>query len=266
MTNPYYNHQNNVPPSHTLGRSSTINGELEKIEQAFDLVTTLTISSVSPALTGTPTVPTLSLGDASTKIANGAVVMREVGIVAALKANIESPVLTGIPQSPTAAPGTLTDQIATTQFATTAVNAMGATKTGLASPAFTGVPTAPTASPGIATTQIATTQFVASTIASVNAQTALAVFVVTATTVSVLTSGIYVLTNASATNAVLPPAPAPGTEIIVAQTNGLRTNSYDTGAQSVTGSTGTASGTITMDDGKTARLKYINNTVGWVIL
>lgn len=66
----------------------------------------------SPALTGTPTAPTASQADNSTKIATTAYV--DTGL--ALKAPLASPTLTGTPAAPTAAVGTNTTQLATTAF------------------------------------------------------------------------------------------------------------------------------------------------------
>lgn len=66
----------------------------------------------SPALTGTPTAPTPTAGDSSTKIATTAFVQGELGDYAPLA----SPALTGTPTAPTAATSTNTTQIATTAF------------------------------------------------------------------------------------------------------------------------------------------------------
>lgn len=134
----------------------------------------------SPALTGTPTAPTATAGDSSTKVATTA-------FVATSYAPLASPTLTGTPAAPTATAGTNTTQIATTAFVTAAVAAGTAgvtsfnTRTGavtlqltdvtgvggaaLASPTFTGTPAAPTATAGTNTTQIATTAFVATSYA-----------------------------------------------------------------------------------------------------
>lgn len=61
----------------------------------------------SIALTGTPTAPTPSVSDDSTRIATTAYVKDVLST---------SPVLTGIPTAPTASPGTNTTQIATTAY------------------------------------------------------------------------------------------------------------------------------------------------------
>jgi hypothetical protein len=77
----------------------------------------------SPAFTGTPTAPTPSAGEDSTRIAT-------TGWAKALladKAPLDSPHLTGTPQAPTAAPGTNNSQLATTAFVKAAVAAGGGT-------------------------------------------------------------------------------------------------------------------------------------------
>jgi hypothetical protein len=66
----------------------------------------------SPALTGTPTAPTQSALDNSTKIATTAYVDN----AGTFKANLNSPALTGTPTAPTAAAGTNNTQIATTAY------------------------------------------------------------------------------------------------------------------------------------------------------
>lgn len=89
----------------------------------------------SPAFTGTPTAPTPTTGDDSTKLATTAFVEDTIdNLVAgdipniaesqvtslvgdlALKAPLASPALTGTPTAPTAAHGTNTTQLATTAF------------------------------------------------------------------------------------------------------------------------------------------------------
>ncbi|HEY5024715.1 MAG TPA: hypothetical protein VII76_07045 [Acidimicrobiales bacterium] len=74
----------------------------------------------SPAFTGTPTAPTPTAGDSSTKLATTA-------FVATSFAPLASPTLTGTPAAPTAAAGTHTTQLATTAFVQAA---LGATVTG----------------------------------------------------------------------------------------------------------------------------------------
>lgn len=69
----------------------------------------------SPAFTGTPTAPTPSSGDSTTKIATTAFVANNF-------AKLVSPAFTGTPTAPTAAAGTNTTQIATTAFVQTATS------------------------------------------------------------------------------------------------------------------------------------------------
>jgi hypothetical protein len=108
----------------------------------------------SPAFTGTPTAPTPTAGDNSTKVATTAFV--------ASYAPLASPALTGVPTAPTATVGTNTTQIATTAFV---ISSMG-TYAPVNNPSFTGTPVAPTATAGTSTTQIATTAFVATALGS----------------------------------------------------------------------------------------------------
>lgn len=88
------------------------------------------VFSVSPALTGTPTVPTATPGDSTTTAASTA-------FVATSFAPLASPALTGTPTAPTASAATSTTQLATTAFVTTADNL----KANSASPTFTGTVT-----------------------------------------------------------------------------------------------------------------------------
>lgn len=84
----------------------------------------------SPALTGTPTVPTLGVADDSTKIANSAFVQAVLAAYAAvvtaalaLKATLASPAFTGTPTAPTASAGDNSTKLATTAYADAAVAA-----------------------------------------------------------------------------------------------------------------------------------------------
>lgn len=141
----------------------------------------------SPAMTGTPTVPTAAPGTNTTQAASTAYVAAALGT----KANLASPAFTGAPTVPTAAPGTNTTQAASTAFVGAAVAALVnsspgaldtlnelaaalgndanfaatmtsalAAKAPLASPAMTGIPTVPTATVETDTTQAASTAFV----------------------------------------------------------------------------------------------------------
>lgn len=119
----------------------------------YDLVTktgteTLTNKTLtSPALTGTPTAPTASVGTNTTQVATTAFVQAAVSALLA------------------SAPGALDtlNELAAAlgndaNFATTITNAL-ALKAPLASPALTGTPTVPTAAAGTDTTQAASTAY-----------------------------------------------------------------------------------------------------------
>lgn len=71
----------------------------------------------SPALTGTPTAPTATVGSNTAQIANTA-------FCAASFAPLANPALTGVPTAPTAAGGTNSAQIATTAFVQSAVGGL----------------------------------------------------------------------------------------------------------------------------------------------
>jgi hypothetical protein len=150
----------------------------------------------SPALTGTPTAPTATLGDDSTTIATTAFVENAIdnlvaadipalaesgvtGLVSdlAAKAPLASPALTGNPTAPTQAALDNSTKLATTAYADaavavettargTAVTAEASARTtadGLlapkASPALTGTPTAPTPAALDNSTKISTTAY-----------------------------------------------------------------------------------------------------------
>lgn len=151
----------------------------------------------SPTFTGTPSAPTPTAGDNTTKLATTAFVETAVagagggtvtsvftrtGAVVAASgdytvgqvtgaAPLASPTLTGVPAAPTAAALTATTQIATTAYAdsavgveTTRAETAEALKAPLASPALTGTPTAPTQTTGDSSTKIATDAFVATAV------------------------------------------------------------------------------------------------------
>ena len=124
----------------------------------------------SPALTGTPTAPTPSGADSSTKLATTAFVATnfETQTAAALLAPLASPALTGTPTAPTPSGADSSTKLATTAFVATnfETQTAAALLAPLASPALTGTPTAPTQSPGDNTTHLATTAFVTAAIAS----------------------------------------------------------------------------------------------------
>lgn len=75
------------------------------------------VLATSPALAGTPTAPTQTAGDNSTRIATTAYVDGTFAPKA-------SPTFTGTPAAPTATPGTNTTQIATTAFVAAAISAL----------------------------------------------------------------------------------------------------------------------------------------------
>ena len=134
----------------------------------------------SPALTGSPTAPTQTTGDNSTKVATDAFVTTAVGTettraeaAEALLAPLASPALTGSPTAPTQTTGDNSTKIATDQFVTTAVGtettraeAAEALLAPLASPALTGTPTAPTKTALTNNTDIATTAYTDSAVAT----------------------------------------------------------------------------------------------------
>lgn len=103
----------------------------------------------SPALTGTPTAPTVAgTTDSTTKIATTAFVQA----VAALFAPLASPTFTGDPKAPTPTAGDNDTSIATTAFVATSFAP-------LASPALTGNPTVPTQAAGTNSTRAASTAY-----------------------------------------------------------------------------------------------------------
>jgi hypothetical protein len=79
----------------------------------------------SPTFSGTPSLPTGTIGVTQTAGNNTTALATTAFVTAAdnLKANLASPALTGTPTAPTATPGTNTTQIATTAFVTSAVPA-----------------------------------------------------------------------------------------------------------------------------------------------
>ena len=77
----------------------------------------------SPALTGTPTAPTASLGTNTTQVATTAFVIANAG-------SLDSPAFTGTPTAPTASVGTNTTQVATTAFVNAEIANDAPTKTG----------------------------------------------------------------------------------------------------------------------------------------
>jgi hypothetical protein len=108
----------------------------------------------SPALTGTPTTPTASVGTNNTQIASTAFVLANGGSVPPATA---APIMDSV-----AAVG-----VATKYAREDHVHPSDTAKAPLASPTFTGTVSAPTVSPGTdSTTKIATTAFVQSAVAA----------------------------------------------------------------------------------------------------
>lgn len=99
----------------------------QTVNKALDLKAPL----ASPALTGTPTVPTAAKTDNSTKIASTAFVQTLLSALQstindslALKAPLANPALTGTPTAPTAAQTVNNTQVATTAFVKAAIAAL----------------------------------------------------------------------------------------------------------------------------------------------
>lgn len=100
------------PASSTSGNLPTFNGTGGKLLQDSGTALSSLAPKASPALTGTPTAPTPTAADNSTKIATTAY----VDTADNLKAPLASPTFTGTPAAPTAAQATNTTQLATTAF------------------------------------------------------------------------------------------------------------------------------------------------------
>lgn len=182
--------------------SSDVSGAL-----GYSPVSPTTLSTyatlASPAMTGTPTAPTLAITDSSTKLAttayvnaailnnnqtygvatfngrSGTVTLSSGDITSALGftpanatsvastyAPISSPTLTGNPKAPTATTGDNSTSIATTAFVANTVAGLGSSYAPTTSPSFSGTPTAPTAAAATNNTQIATTAFVQNVVAN----------------------------------------------------------------------------------------------------
>lgn len=144
INNPSFTGTVLIPSPFTLGATSvTATGtQLNYLDLASGRSGTgSVVFTNSPTFTGTPTLPTGTIG--VTQIAgNSTTALATTDFVTTadnLKANIASPALTGTPTAPTAPALTNTTQIATTQFVTTADNL----KANIASPTFTGTVTTP---------------------------------------------------------------------------------------------------------------------------
>jgi hypothetical protein len=162
----------------------------------------------SPNFTGTPSGPTPTVGDASTRLATtafvtnaitgattgvasfntrtGAVTLQLADVTTVGGAPITSPNFAGTPSAPTPTAGDSSTKVATTAFVATAIGSMAPVvtqwngRTGsvslqltdvtsvggapLASPTFTGTPAGPTPTAGDNSTRVATTAFVATAV------------------------------------------------------------------------------------------------------
>lgn len=91
-------------------------------------------TTASPALTGTPTAPTPTANDSSTKVATTAFVMTELGDYATLASpTLSNPSFTGNATAPTQSANDSSTKVATTAFVMTELGDYALT----ASPAFT---------------------------------------------------------------------------------------------------------------------------------
>jgi len=109
----------------TIGVTSTtdLNTALGLKANTTDVNTALGLKAnlASPALTGTPTAPTQTAGNNTTRLATTAFVATAVSPLATLA----SPIFTGDPQAPTATVGDNDTSIATTAFVQSAMAAFG---------------------------------------------------------------------------------------------------------------------------------------------
>ena len=138
------------------------------------------------ALTGSPTTPTQTAGDNTTKVASTAFVTGAISsaiaplatsaaVTSAIAAAVSglaptvSPSFSGAPTAPTQSPGDNSTRLATTAFVATAVGNAVSGLAPAASPALTGTPTAPTPSSGDNSTKVATTAFVANAVTTLAA-------------------------------------------------------------------------------------------------
>ena len=107
-----------------LGSVDNTADTAKPVSTAQQTALNLKANLASPALTGTPTAPTQTAGNNSTRIATTAFATTALN----LKANLASPTFTGTPTLPTGtiattqSAGNNTTAIATTAFATTALN------------------------------------------------------------------------------------------------------------------------------------------------
>lgn len=114
-----------------------------------------------------------------------------------------------------------------------------------------------TQSPGDNTTAPASTAFVQAAIATVNAQTATTVAVVSGTTQTATAGSHYVLTNVAATTVTLPASPASADTVWVTVANSLATNVIGRNGKTIMG----LSEDLTIDNAyATVALRYVNSS------
>ena len=110
------NYMRTLPNKKNANVSDIFRNVSDDYEEETNALATAPLNS--PALTGSPTAPTVNSSDNSTKIATTSF----VHTVTNTKASISSPSFSGTPTAPTAPIGNSTIQIATTQFVQTAVS------------------------------------------------------------------------------------------------------------------------------------------------
>jgi hypothetical protein len=151
-----------TPTAHAASHASGGTDAVTLTEsQVTNLTTDLAAKAplASPALTGTPTVPTAAQGTNTTQAASTAYVQTEVGLL--------------VPKSVLTTDGDLLTRAAgvparITRASLAADTAFSSVYAPLASPALTGNPTAPTPTAGDNDTSIATTAFVTTAVAGVS--------------------------------------------------------------------------------------------------
>lgn len=114
-----------------------------------------------------------------------------------------------------------------------------------------------TQSPGDNTTAPASTAFVQAAIATVNAQTATTVAVVSGTTQTAVAGSHYVLTNVAATTVTLPASPASADTVWVTVANSLATNVIARNGKTIMG----LSEDLTLNSAyASVQLRYVNSS------
>ena len=114
-----------------------------------------------------------------------------------------------------------------------------------------------TQSPGDSTTAPASTAFVQAAIATVNAQSATTVAVVSGTTQTAVAGSHYILTNVAATTVTLPASPASADTVWVTVANSLTTNVIARNGLTIMG----LSEDLTINNAyATVQLRYVNSS------